>query len=255
MIPDALNMLARPDLDRPRMILGFTGWMDGGDVSTGTVNTLLSKLDAEVLADIRPEEFYIYGSPGSMETSALFRPHAAISEGLLQAYQPPVSRFYSCPDDRLILFEGREPNLHWPEYAECILTVAEEFGTEAIYFVGSVAGVVPHTRDPRLFASVSRPELHEQIERIGARPSDYEGPASFVTHLTHVAGEREIDLYSLVAEIPAYIRGTNPRCIEAMVRRLAAILGIQIENADLRAASDAFERKINQLATKREELG
>lgn len=34
MTPDALNMLARPDLDRPRIVLGFTGWMDGGDVST-----------------------------------------------------------------------------------------------------------------------------------------------------------------------------------------------------------------------------
>lgn len=190
-----------------------------------------------------------------METSALFRPHVTIREGLIEGYQPPVSRFYSCPADRLILFEGREPNLRWPEYAECILSLAEEFNAEVIYFIGSVAGVVPHTRDPRLFASVSRPEVQERIERIGARPSNYEGPASFITHLMHLAGQRGVDLYSLVAEIPAYIRGSNPRCIEAMVRRLAAILEIQVETEDLRAASDEFERKINRLAAKREELG
>ena len=33
---------------------------------------------------------------------------------------------------------------------------------------------------------------------------------------------------ALVAEIPAYVQGRNPKCIEAVTRRLAGILGLQV---------------------------
>ena len=56
------------------MIIGLSGWMDGGEVSTGAAKYLVTHFEAERFAEIDPDVFYIYNFPGSMEISALFGP-------------------------------------------------------------------------------------------------------------------------------------------------------------------------------------
>ena len=78
-----------PSLDRATLVLAFTGWMDGGDVSTGTVRRLVDLLEAERIADIDPEPFYLFNFPGSMELASLFRPQIKISDGQLESIEMP----------------------------------------------------------------------------------------------------------------------------------------------------------------------
>ena len=80
MASDKLEICKRPKLSNPRLLLGFSGWMDGGDVSTGTIKCFIDKLDAQRFAEIDPTGFYIYSFPGTMEITALFRPHTQIKE-------------------------------------------------------------------------------------------------------------------------------------------------------------------------------
>jgi len=249
-----LTIHSRPKLKDARMVLGLSGWMDGGDVSTGTVGALVSKLHAEPLAEIDPADFYLYSFPGPMEVAAMFRPYTHIEDGLITRYQPPRDVFYCDPASDLILFEGKEPHLRWEQFAECIFSLAKEFDVRWIYFIGSVAGVVPHTREPRLFSSVSEESVKAEVEKCGVRFSNYTGPASVATYLTGAAAERGFRMATLVAEIPAYIQGRNPRCIESVVRRVAAMLDLSLELEDLRVVSDAFEVKLNEIVAKRSEL-
>jgi proteasome assembly chaperone (PAC2) family protein len=254
MPPSQLEIHARPRMREARMVMGLSGWMDGGDVSTGTIECLVERLDAKRLAEIRPEDFYLYSFPGSMEISSLFRPYTKIENGLIVEYQPPTNVFHYDADSRLVLFEGKEPHVRWREFAECVFAVASEFGVERIYFLGSVAGVVPHTREPRISSSVSDKALKAELQSYGVRFSNYEGPASIVTYMTSSAAARGVGMATLVAEIPAYIQGRNPRCIEAVVRHIAAMLQLQVPLDDFRAVSDAFERRVNRIVEKRSEL-
>ena len=84
--------------------------------------------------------------------------------------------------------------------------------------------------------------------------SNYEGPASIVSYLTKLAQEKAIKMATLVAEIPAYVQGRNPKCIEAVVRRLAHLLAIEIDVEDLRRVSDELERKLDKVVQDRPEL-
>ena len=249
-----LNIYKRPKLDNPRMLLGFLGWMDGGNVSTGTVKSLIDKLGAQRFAEIEPEGFYIYSFPGSMEIAALFRPHTKIKNGLIESYQLPTNAFFYNEENNLILFLGKEPHLQWEEFAGCIFSLCAEFGVKAIYFIGSVAGLVPHTREPRIFCSVSDAKLRETFEQYGVRFTNYEGPASIITYLTANANKHDLSMATLVATIPAYVQGKNPKCIEAVIRRLVGILGLQIELDDLRATSDEFEKKLSEAVQEQPEL-
>ena len=184
----------------------------------------------------------------------MFRPHVRIEDAQLAAFEPPVNRFHYCADARLILFCGREPNLNWPDYADCLFAVARQFDVKSIYFIGSVAGLVPHTRQPRMFGSVSAADLRPMLDRHHIRPSNYDGPGSLVTYLTHRAPEEGVDLVSLVAEIPAYVQGRNHRCIEAAVRQLAAILDFHVDLDDLRQLGDLLEQRLDEAVKEHEDL-
>ena len=249
-----LNIYKRPKLDNPQMLLGFTGWMDGGNVSTGTVKYLIDKLAAERFAEIEPEGFYIYSFPGSMELTALFRPHTKIKNGLITTFGIPANEFFASEQNNLILFLGKEPHLQWEEFSQRIFSLCTEFGVKSVYFIGSVAGLVPHTREPRIFCSVSGTQLKATFEQYGVKFTDYEGPASIITYMTANAGKHDLSMATLVATIPAYVQGNNPKCIEAVIRRLVGIMGLHIEHDDLRVVSDEFEKKLSDVVQEQEEL-
>ncbi len=254
MATDKLEMYARPRLKDARMVLGFSGWMDGGEVSTGAIDWLVKELGAETLAEIEPGSFYIYSFPGSMEMTALFRPATKIEDGLITSFELPTNRFYYSEENNLVLLKGKEPNFNWNDYADCIFSVASTCSVSMVYFIGSVAGAVPHTREPWLLSTVSDPALKAELEEQGIRFSNYEGPASFITLLLELAAERGLPMASLVAEIPAYIQGRNPACIEAAVRNLCGLLGLKVSLDELRAVTDDFEERVSKLVQEREDL-
>ena len=254
MAADKLHIHKEVNLDNGRLLIGLSGWMDGCDISTGTVEYLIDKLGARKAAEIEPEGFYIYNFPGSMEMSALFRPHTQIKEGLIRSYDEPTNTFYCDEKHNLVLFLGSEPNLLWHQYAEGIFSFCRRFGVKAIYFVGSVAGLVPHTRQPRIFCSVSDAKLKDVLEQRGVKFSNYEGPSSIITYLTAEAKQRGLEMVSLVAEVPVYVQGRNPRCLDAVMRRLTAILDLNINHDDLRTVGDDFEKKVTELVAAQPEL-
>jgi proteasome assembly chaperone (PAC2) family protein len=251
---DILTIHDAPKLDHATLVLAFSGWMDGGDVSTGTVHRLVHLLDAQPMADIDAEPFYIFNIPGSMEIAALFRPHTQIEDGIVKTVDMPTNTFYSHEEANLVLFIGKEPNLRWRTFGECIFHLAREARVSRILFVGSFGGSVPHTREPRLYVTCSDSKLLPEMERYGLRRSGYEGPGSFTTYLMTQAKSANIEMTSLVAEIPGYLQGTNPLSIEAVTRRLAKILKLPLDLASLRSTSTQWELQVSSAIEQNEEL-
>ena len=256
MSTDALRVEDLPQLEDGRLVLALSGWMDGGDVSTGTVEWLIEQTEAEPFAEVDPEGFYIYNFPGSMEISALFRPHVQIENGLVEQYEPPMSTFYVAPDYNLAMFVGKEPNMHWAEFRDALLGLSQQMGIKEIYFVGSVAGMVPHTREPRLRCAVSDASLKPVLEAAGVAFTDYEGPASFSAYLLTQVAQYNLDMVSLVVEIPAYIQGRNPKGLEIVCRKLAALWDteLNLDMDELRGVSDHWEKRIDEAVDERDDL-
>lgn len=251
---DILRIRRRPALEGGTLVLAFSGWMDGGDVSTGTVRRLVDLLGAEPFAEIDPEPFYIYNVPGSMELTALFRPHIEIEDGMIKTIEMPSSTFYCHQPADLVLFVGKEPNLRWRAFGDCIFRLAREVGVRRILFVGSFGGSVPHTRQPRLFITCSDEGLLREMERYGVRRTGYQGPGSFTSYLMTQAASAGLEMVSLAAEIPGYLQGTNPVSIEAVTRRLAKILKLSLDLDSLRTASTAWELQVSSAVEQDEQL-
>ncbi len=270
-----LTIYETPELERPRMILGFTGWMDGGRVSTGTVNYLAEKLQAPRLAEIASPEFYILNFPVStipvtvvadrartfvssvnpMEFAAIFRPYAEIRDGIIQELKFPENEFRYSESANLILFSGEEPHIRWREYCDCIFAVARQFGVQEFYFIGSVSSPIPHTREPRVRASVATEALKEKLKEFDIGFGDYEGPAGLVTYLTMLSVDEGVDMSNLVLEVPHYPfldMPTYPRSILRAVSVLGRLLDLDIGSSDLVTAADTTEDKLNEAMAENE---
>ena len=61
-------------------------------------------------------------------------------------------------------------------------------------------------------------------------------------------------MVSLVAAIPAYVQGNNPKCIEAVTRRIAGMLELEIDFGDLTTISEEFEKKLHEVVHEQPEL-
>lgn len=249
-----LRINSTPTMGQARMVLGFSGWMDGGEVSTGTIDLLAEQVGAEPIGRIEPDEFYIYNFPGSMEVAALFRPYGKIEEGLLTEFQQPDNLIHCAPASDLVLINAKEPHLRWHDFADCIFELCRVLGIDNIYFIGSVGGLVTHTREPRMMCIVSDPAMKPAMTKWGFHFSNYEGPVSFVTCLMNRANEEGVRMSSIVAEIPAYVQGRNPKSIEAIMRKIAAMLSIPITLDELRVESDEWERRVTEAVQKEPEL-
>lgn len=270
-----------PGPRKPTMVIGLSGWMDGGGVSTGTVGYLRQRLEATNFAEIDPLDFYIFHFPVSsipisvyledgravvqpvspMEFTAVFRPHARIEQGVIRELQYPENLFHIAQTPsgtpNLVLFSGEEPHLRWGAYIDCIFTVCEEMGVERIFFVGSVASPVPHTREPRIRASVADETLKPKLAEAGLLFTDYEGPASIITSLTYHSMELGIEMRSLVVEVPHYPfleMPTYPRSILKTTSTLNELLGLDLDLTDLEQAAAEADRKLNALMEQNDEF-
>jgi len=250
----SLEILNMPELKGATMLVALTGWMDGGAVSTGTVKHMMQDRQITEIARIAPDPFYIYNFPGSMEIAALFRPAVKMKGGVIRELDMPANVFFCDSAANLVFFVGKEPNLRWQEFAAGIFEIVRRANVKRIIFMGSFGGTVPHTREPRMFGSVSHKALRHVIESYGVRLSDYRGPASFSTLLLAEAAKHDVEMLSLVAEIPGYLEGINPLSIEAVSRRLAKILNITVDLDALREASNAWEVEVTEAVQKDEEL-
>jgi proteasome assembly chaperone (PAC2) family protein len=251
---DILKIHVSPSLEKATLVLAFTGWMDGGDVSTGTVRHLVELLHAKSIAEIDPEPFYIYNVPGPMQVAEMFRPPVTIEDGLVKDFELPTNNFYCHAPANLVLFIGKEPHLRWRTFGRSIFQLARRMGVHRIVFVGSFGGAVPHTRLPRLYVTCSDPSLLPEMDAYAVRRTGYQGPGSFTTYLMTQAQSVGVDMISLVAEIPGYLQGTNPASIEAVTRRLSKLLNLHLDLASLRGASTLWELEVSKAVEQNEEL-
>jgi proteasome assembly chaperone (PAC2) family protein len=250
----ALTVLNTPAMQDAVMFLALTGWMDGGLVSTGTVRHLMSGRRLVEIARIEPGGFYIDNFPGSMEVTALFRPHVKYEDGLVTAFDMPFDEFFADPAANMVFFIGKEPNLNWPGFAKCIFEIASRLNVKRIIFMGSFGGSVPHTREPRLFGSVSEARLKPILKEHGLRPSNYDGPGSFATYLLTQSPKHGIEMLSIAAEIPGYLQGLNPLSIEAVCRRLSHLFNLPVDLPKLREISTAWEMQVSEAVEKDPDL-
>ncbi|MDO8490688.1 MAG: PAC2 family protein [Dehalococcoidia bacterium] len=240
----------RPQLRKPTLVVGFGGWANAAEISTGVVNYLKNVLGARKLGEIHPEGFYSF---------AVARPEIVVRHGVIKSVEIVSNKFYSWrnveSDRDLILLQAIEPHLSWPGYVDCVLEVAERFSVVKVVTVGGFYDRVPHTRRPKVTAVVNDPALVADLEEFDIGLTEYEGPSSIHSYLLAACGARGIPGLSLWGHAPDYVQGVgNPRVCQAVVAKLSVLLNIDIDLEQLKGAGDYLDETLGRLLNHNPEL-
>jgi predicted ATP-grasp superfamily ATP-dependent carboligase len=232
----------RPVLRRPILIVAFEGWNDAGDGASAAASYLAQRWSARPFATIDPEEFCNF-----TET----RPEVRFDAGGSRVIDWPETVFSYAPlanSDRDVVFlRGVEPQLRWRSFCRLVVDVARTVGVELAVSLGALLAEVPHTRPVRVTGTAADQAL---VDRLGLRPSRYEGPTGILGVLAEALDRAGIPSASLWASVPAYVGQTpSPKATLALVSHLAELLDVSIPTTDLDTAAAAYERQVNEVVS------
>ncbi len=243
---DHIRWRSRPTLDRPVLVAAFEGWNDAGDAASGAVRYLIDRYDAELVAEIDPEEFFDFTSS---------RPQAEIDDDGVRHIVWPTTSIYSAtlPGDGgdALLLIGTEPQLRWRTFCAQITGLAQELGCRLVVMLGALVAEVPHSRPVPVVGTVSDPALQEDL---GLRASSYQGPTGVVGVLSSACREAGLAAASLWAAVPTYVpTAPSPKAVLALLEQTAQVLGLWVPTTDLEIAAAAYERQVTELVQEDDE--
>ncbi len=245
---DALVWEAEPpELRSPVLISAFAGWNDAAGAATTALTTAAESLDAELIAQIDPEEFFDFQAN---------RPTIRMTEGQTREIEWPGNVLLSATpagaERDLILLAGTEPNLRWRTFGDGIAEIAESLGIEMVVTLGALIADVAHTLPVPITGLASDEQLVEQLD---LSRSNYEGPTGVVGVLHDACRRRGIPSASLWAAVPHYVAAVpNPKAALALLRRLEGLVGVAVEASDLEEETESYESQVSRAVAANPEI-
>ncbi len=233
---EALSLTNIPTLNRPILLLAFSGWNDAGGAATFAAKFLVQRLAAHKFASLDPETFYNFTEQ---------RPQVRRRKGEREIIWP-ANEFSYAKDPGLvqdvIVGLGVEPHLRWRTYVDAILHIVQECKVELVVTLGALLADVPYSRPIRLTGTASDPVL---AQRLHLAVSKYEGPTGIVGVLHDTCRRRGLPAISIWANVPHYIAASpNVKAALALVRRVFTLLDFSSDLNDLERAADDFDKRV-----------
>ncbi|MBW2622284.1 MAG: PAC2 family protein [Deltaproteobacteria bacterium] len=227
-----LCYLDNPDLNQPVMIMGFSGWPNAGEISSGVVTFLVQQLEANPLASVEADSFFDFTS---------LRPEAIIENGLAsQPVLPGNEFFYVKGHDGtrdLILFVGNEPHLRWDAFTDLVIGLSEKFDVSRIYTLGGTYVYLPHWLEPSVsvvFSDENSKSAFTPLSNLdNLNAANYNGPISIHNVILTRAFERGFPVVGLWGHAPFYIHTGNFRVHLSLVNILTQVVNFKIDTNEL----------------------
>jgi proteasome assembly chaperone (PAC2) family protein len=245
---DALVWEAEPSgLRSPILVCAFAGWNDAAGAATTALTTAAESLDAEVIAQVDPEEFFDFQAN---------RPTIRLTEGQTREIEWPGNVLMAATpagaERDLVLLAGTEPNLRWRTFAEGVAEAAERLGVEMVVTLGALIADVAHTLPVPVTGLASDEGLAERLEL--AR-SNYEGPTGVVGVLHDACRRRGMPSASLWAAVPHYVAAVpNPKAALALLRRLEGLVGVAVDASELEEESESYQSQVSRAVSANPEI-
>lgn len=238
MTPSLFELLERPDLDSPVLVLALDGWVDAGLGAQTARATLLQVFETITVATFDADELLDHRAR---------RPVLHLVDGLLTGLTWPSIELRAGTDldgNDLLLLVGAEPDHRWRAFSGAVVDLAMEFGTRLVVGLGAYPAPVPHTRPPRLAASAS----DEHLAQFCSVRSTVDVPSGVQGAIERRAAEVGIPAIGLWAQVPHYASAMpSPAAAAALLDGLADVARLEIPTESLHVDASATRTRIDEL--------
>lgn len=234
-----LEILARPHLNEPVLIVALEGWIDAGMAASSTASHLLSSgdittvavFDTDLLFDHRARRPTMHLADG--EIAGLSWPHLELRSGV------------DADGTDVLLLVGSEPDHQWRAFADAVVGLAVEFGVRLVVDLGAYPAPVAHTQPVSVVATATTPEL---AQRVGFLPGRIDVPAGIAAVIARRCDEAGIPAVGLWAQVPHYASAIpSPAASLAHLTALQRVAGLRFDPGDLPQQAAATVEHINAL--------
>jgi proteasome assembly chaperone (PAC2) family protein len=244
----------QPVLDNPLLILGFSGWSNGGEVPSSVLWYILSRFDAKIIAELKTDGFYTY-NVGRADAK---RPLVEIENGMIRAFSAQTLNFWAHKAELggkdMLLVSGPEPELNWNSLTKTIINVAKFYDVEKIITLGGMFDSIPHTAPPRIQGVANYSTLVDELKEYHIEPVNYKGPSSIYGQVLVEATKNDIPAVSLWASTPHYIQVTNFIACYHLMLKLNELYGLNIDLEVASQDSKYLYKQIDDAIEKKPEL-
>src|SRR5919107_1238779 len=199
----------KPELERPVLIAGFTGWNDAADAASVAVGALATSWEARRFGGFDGEEFFDF-----------------------QTTRPQVN-----------LLSGPEPNFRWRAFSAAVVELARALDVELVVTMGALLADVPHSRPVSVAANSQDASL---VDSLGLSASRYEGPTGITGVLHRVCADAGLPSVSFWASVPHYLPAvpSAPAAL-ALLDKLSGLLGMEVDTADLESTAETYQEQVS----------
>ena len=236
-----VNMERRPELERPVLIAGFTGWNDAAEAASLAVRTIGEQWEARRFGNFNGEEFFDYQTT---------RPQIKLVEGVTRTVEWPENEL-SATEARVgalggrgaILLSGPEPSFRWRAFSQAVVNLARELDVRLVVTLGALLADVPHSRPVSVAANAQDPSL---VDNLGLTASRYEGPTGITGVLHRYCASKNLPSVSFWASVPHYLPSvpSAPAAL-ALMQSLSNLLGTSFDTAHLESSSEDYQRQVS----------
>ena len=245
-----INLEWRPELERPILIAGFTGWNDAADAASVAVDTLLNSWQARRFGAFDGEEFFDFQAT---------RPQIKLVDGVTRTVEWPenvlsaTESSLEAADGRgAILLTGPEPNFRWRSFSAAVVELARELNVEMVVTMGALLADVPHSRPVSVAANSQDSAL---VESLGLSASRYEGPTGITGVLHRACAEGGLASASFWASVPHYLPAvpSAPAAL-ALLESLSGLLGMELDTSNLERGAAAYQEQVSAAVSQDSDL-
>ena len=236
-----INIDWTPELERPVLIAGFTGWNDAADAASVAVGALASSWEAQRFGGFDGEEFFDFQAT---------RPQVKLVDGVTREIQWPENmlsatepRLQAAGDRGAVLLTGPEPNFRWRAFSTAVVELAKALNMELVVTMGALLADVPHSRPVSVSANSQDASL---VDSLGLSASRYEGPTGITGVLHRACADGGLPSVSFWASVPHYLPAvpSAPAAL-ALLDKLSGLLGMEVDTADLESTAETYQEQVS----------
>jgi proteasome assembly chaperone (PAC2) family protein len=238
------DLVERPDLESPVLVLALDGWIDAGLGATNARAALLSTLDTVTIARFDGDALLDHRAR---------RPTMHLVDGVMTGLTWPSIELRAASDasgNDVLLLVGAEPDHTWQAFARAVVDLAMELGARLVVGLGAYPAPVPHTRPTRLASTASDASL----AAYAPVHATIDVPAGVQAAIERCAHEVGLPALGLWAQVPHYVSAMPyPAASAALIDGLIGVGDLDLDPSALRDEAATTRQRLDALVADNEE--
>jgi hypothetical protein len=239
------EIVARPDLSEPALLVALEGWIDAGYAAAGAMAHLKASLDTTLVATFDTEDLLDLRSR---------RPVMHLVEGVNTGLTWPIIELRHGRDldgRDVLLLAGAEPDVRWRAFVADVLALAGELGVRIVVPLGAYPAPVPHTRAGRIATTATSSEL---AMRVATERGTLDVPAGVHGALEEACGAAGMPAVGVWAQVPHYVAAMSyPGASAELIDAVSVAAGLRLDSSALHDGGRTLRARLDELVAANEE--